>query len=151
MSEVTSRQRKRPGASPHCKRAAALISAVAILVVVAAFAAVFLSVHSAQLLAEEHSIHRLRAEAAALAATHLTLWKLENDADLQSAMARVVYEDDTSFAADPLFKVSGDLAGATFDVDVWPGPDTIRLKATGVSGGAYFRRWAHMPLELAEE
>jgi hypothetical protein len=121
---------------------------VAILIVVAAFAGVFLSVHSAQLSTEEAGIHRLRAEAAALAATHLTLWELNNDPNLQDAMARVVDEGDTSFEAEPLIEVQGDLAGATFSVDVWPGDDTVRLKSTGVSGGVYYDRWAQMPVTL---
>jgi len=127
------------------RRAAALVSAVAILLVVAAFAAVFLSVHTAQLSAEQTAIHRLRAEAATMAGTHLALWKVSNEPDLQDAVARVVYEHDTSFEADPLFRFQGDLAGATFTVDLWPGADAVRLKATGVAGGAYFERWAHMP------
>jgi hypothetical protein len=121
---------------------------IVVLVVVAAFAAVFLSVHTAQLATEENSIHRLRAQAATLAGTHLTLWKLCNDSDLQEAMARVLCEGDTSFEVDPLFEVSGDLAGATFSVDVWPGPDTVRLKSTGISGGVYYERWAHMPMNI---
>ena len=131
----------------HRRNAAALVSVVEILIVVAAFAGVFLSVHSAQVSTEEAGIHRLRA-AAALAATHLTLWELGNDSDLRTAMARVVYEGDTSFEADPLIEVQGDLAGATFSVDVWPGDDTLRLKSTGVSGGVYYDRWAQMPLTL---
>jgi hypothetical protein len=151
MNESRFGNRTSRGPSQHQRRAAALISAVAILVVVAVFAAVFLSVHSVQLATEENSIHRLRAEAATLAATQLTLWKLENDADLQNALARAVYEGDTSFEADPLFKVSGDLAGATFSVDLWPGVDTVRLKASGVSGGVYYDRWAQMPLSLPPE
>lgn len=131
------------------RRAAALISMIVILVVVAAFAAVFLSVHTAQLATEEHAIHRLRAQAATLAATHLTLWQLRNDPDLQNSLARVVYEGDTSFAADALFEVNGDLAGATFRVDVWPGADTVRLKSTGISGGVYYERWAQLAIEPA--
>jgi len=133
----------------HTRHAAALISAVAILVIAAAFAALLLHTHGAQLASEETGIHRLRAQAAAQAATHLTLWKLSNDADWQQAMARVVYERDTSFSADPLFEINGDLAGATFEVNVWPGPDTVRLKATGISGGAYAERWAQAPMLLA--
>jgi hypothetical protein len=121
---------------------------VALLVVVAAFAAVFLSVHTAQLSIEETGINRLRAEAAALAATHLTLWQLSTNADLQKSMARVVYEGDTSFSVDPLFHFQGDLAGATFDAAVWPGADNVRLKTTAVCGGVYFERWAHMPMQL---
>lgn len=136
--------RNRPGR----RRAAALVSMVAILVVVAAFAAVFLSAHAAKVASEETGIHRLRAQAAAISATHLTLWELSNDSDLQDAIARVVYEGDTSFGADPLITVTGDLAGATFSVDVWPGDDTVRLKSRGISAGAYYDRWAQMPLTL---
>lgn len=132
-----------------CRRkAAALVSAVAILLIVAAFAGVFLSVHTAQLSTEETAIHRLRAQAAAMAATHLTLWELNTDSELQAAVGRVVYEGDTSFEADPLFSVQGDLAGATFNVDVWPGADTVRLRSRGTSGGVYFERWAHSPMQL---
>lgn len=130
----------------HRQRGAALVSMVVILVVVAGFAAFFLSVHGAQVSIEEAGIHRLRAEAAAMAATHLTLWTLDNDSKLKDAMARVVREGDTSFEADPLFTVQGDLAGATFSVDVWPGADTVRLKSRGVSGGVYYDRWAQMPI-----
>ena len=144
--------RARPPLSPcHLatrRKAAALVSAVAILLVVAAFAGVFLSTHAAQLSTEEAGIHRLRAQAATMAATQLTLWELSNDSDLQEAMARVVYEDDTSFAADPLFLFQGDLAGATFSVDVWPGAETVRLRSRGVSGDMYFERWAHTPMQL---
>ena len=131
------------------RRAAALVSVAAILVVVAAFAAVFLSVHSAQLSTRENAIHRLRAQAAAMGAAHLTLWKLSRDADWQAAMARPVHEGDTSFAADPLFTTKGDLAGATFIVEVWPGDDTVRLKCRAFSGGVFFDRWAQMPIQIA--
>jgi hypothetical protein len=131
------------------RTAAALVSMIVILVVVAAFAAVFLSVHTARLATEEHAVHRLRAQAATLAATHLTLWKLRNDTELQDSLARVIYEGDTPFAADPLFEVNGELAGATFSVDVWPGADTVRLKSTGISGGIYYERWAQIAIELA--
>ncbi len=130
------------------RKAAALVSAVAILLVVAAFAGLFLSTHAAQLSTEEAGIHRLRAQAATMAATQLTLWELSNDSDLQEDMARVVYEGDTSFAADPLFLFQGDLAGATFSVAVWPGAETVRLRSRGTSGGAYFERWAHTPMQL---
>lgn len=130
----------------HQRTAAALVSVIAILVVVMAFAGVFLSVHSAQVSTEETAVHRLRAQAAALSATHLTLWKLSHDADLQGALARVVHEGDTSFEADPLIAVQGDLASATFTASVWPGADTVRLKSTGVSGGVYYDRWAQMPI-----
>jgi hypothetical protein len=132
----------------HRRNAAALVSAVVVLVVVAAFAAVFLSVHSAQVSTEQAGIHRLRAEAAALSATYLTLWDLSNDSTLKAALSRVVYEGDTSYEADPLITVNGDLSGATFSVDVWPGPDAVRLKATGVSGGCYYDRWAQMSMSL---
>ncbi|MCK4342225.1 MAG: hypothetical protein KAY37_10945 [Phycisphaerae bacterium] len=132
----------------HRRNAAALISAVAILLVVAAFAALLISVHTVRLSTAEAEVHRLRAEAAALAATQLTLWEVSNDADLKAALARVVYEGDTSFEADPLFQIQGDLAGAAFHADVWPGDDTVRLKSRGTSGGAYYDRWAHMPMVL---
>jgi Tfp pilus assembly protein PilX len=128
-------------------RGAALVSVVAILLIVAAFAGVFLSVHTAQISTEEAGIHRLRAQAAAQAATQLALWQLQNDADLLDAVARVVHEGDTSFAADPLITVTGDLAGATFGTDLWPGPDTVRLRSTGVSGGTYYTRWAQMSID----
>jgi hypothetical protein len=131
-----------------CRKGAALVSAVAILLVVAAFAGIFLSAHAAQLSTEEAGIHRLRAQAAAMAATQLTLWELSNESDLQEDLARVVYEGDTSFEADPLFLFQGDLAGATFSVAVWPGAETVRLRSRGVSGDVYFERWAHAPMEL---
>jgi hypothetical protein len=136
----------RSGRQDAQRKAAALVSMVAILLIVAAFAGVFLNVHAVQLSTEETGIHRLRAQAAAQAATHLTLWELRNNADLQDAMARVVYEGDTSFGADPLFNVTGDLAGATFEVDVWPGVDTVRLKSRGICGGVYYDRWSQMPM-----
>ncbi len=138
----------RPAQRRRRARGAALISAVAVLVVVAAFAALFLSVHSTQVTTTELAVCRLRAEAAALAATHLTLWKLNQDADQQQALARVVYERDTAFDADPLFQTDGDLAGATFHVDLWPGADTVRLKTVAQCGGVYFQRWAQMPIRL---
>ena len=138
--------------SHHSRRkAAALVSVVAILLIVAAFAGVFLSVHTAQVSTEETGIHRLRAQAAALAAAHLTLWQLNNDSDLQDALARVVYEGDTSFGADPLFTVAGDLAGATFGVDVWPGAETVRLRSRGISGGVYYDRWSQMPMGFGKK
>lgn len=127
------------------RSAAALISMVAILLIVSAFAGVFLSVHTAQVSTEEAGIHRLRAQAAAQAATQLTLWELGNDSDLRDSLARVVEEGDTSFAADPLITMTGDLAGATFDVDLWPGDDNVRLRSQGVSGGVYYERWAQVP------
>jgi len=135
-----------PSDVPTCRKGAALVSAVAILLVVVAFAGVFLSVHIAQVSSTESGIHRLRAQAAAMAATHLTLWQLSSDSDLQDAMARVVAEGDTSFSADPLFHLTGDLAGATFYVDVWPGVEAVRVRSRGVSGGAYYDRWGQMPL-----
>ncbi len=132
----------------HRRPAAALISAVAILVIVAAFAAVFLSVHSTQVSTAETAIHRLRAEAAALAAAQLTLWDVRHDTGQKQAIARVVQEGDTSFQTTPLFQVDGNLAGATFHVDLWPGADTVRLKTVAQSGGVYFERWAQMPIRL---
>ena len=138
------------GARPRQqRRAAALVSAVAILVIVAAFSALYLSVHATHVSTAEAEINRLRAQAAALAATQLTLWSLSHDTAQQAAVARVVYEHDTSFATTPLFQVNGDLAGATFHVDLWPGEDAVRLKTTASTGGAYFTRWAQMPLTLA--
>ena len=133
----------------HRRPAAALVSAIAILVVVTAFAALLLSVHGVHVSTAEGGIHRLRAEAAALAATQLALWDLSNDADLQAALARVVYEDDASFEVDPLVHVQGDLAGATFAVDVWPGEESVRLQSHGISGGYHVQRWTQMPLRLA--
>jgi Tfp pilus assembly protein PilX len=132
--------------SQRQRTSAALVSVVAILLVVAAFAGVFLSVHTAQVSITETGIHRLRAQAAAMAATHLTLWQLSNDSDLQDAIGRVVSEGDTSFDTDPLFHLTGDLAGATFDVDVWPGVEVVRVRSRGVSGGAYYDRWGEMAL-----
>jgi hypothetical protein len=121
---------------------------VAILVVVAGFAGFFMSVHSAQISTEAAGIHRLRAQAAAMSAAQVTLWKISNDVKLQEALARVVHEGDTSFGTTPLFTVQGDLAGATFSVEVWPGDDTLRLKSTGVSGGTYHTQWAQIPMQL---
>ena len=134
---------------PHHRRAAALVSAVAILLVVAAFAGLFLSVHATHVSTAEAEINRLRAQAAALAATQLTLWNLSHDTAQQADVARVVYEHDTSFAAKPLFQIDGSLAGAAFHVDLWPGEDRVRLKTTANAGGVYFTRWAQMPLALA--
>ncbi len=125
---------------------AALISAIVLLVIISAVAALLLSVHTAQLSSETAGVQRLRAEAAALAASQLTLWKIGSDSGLKSDLSRVVYENDTSFSATPLFQVTGDLVGASFVVDVWPGPDTLRLKSRGVSGGYYYDRWSHMPM-----
>jgi len=133
---------------PSRRPAAALISAVAILLVVAVFAAVFLSVHSTQVSTAELAVCRLRAEAAALAATQLTLWKLNQDSGQQADIARVVYEHDTSFQAAPLFQIDGDLAGATFHVDLWPGENRVRLKTVAQCGGVYFQRWAQAPIRL---
>jgi hypothetical protein len=126
-----------------------LVSAFAILLLVAAFAAVFLSVHTAHVSVTELEMHRLRAEAAGMAATQLTLWRLTTDADQQDPIARVVYEHDTSFTTTPLFQTDGSLAGATFHVDLWPGEDTVRLKTVASCHGAYFQRWAQMPIRLA--
>jgi hypothetical protein len=130
------------------RRAAALISAIALLVAVGVLAACLLSVHATQVSTEEGGIQHLRASAAAMAATHLTLWTLSNEAAYQDAMARVVFEGDTSFETTPLFQITGDLAGATFNVDVWPGADTVRLKARGIAGGYYLDRWTQMPITL---
>jgi len=124
---------------------------VVILVIVTAFAALFLSVRTAQLSTEETAIRRLRAEAAALAGIHLTLRQVARNADWQAALARVVHEGDTSFAAEPLFTISGDISGATFTVAAWPGPDTLRLRAEGVCGGVHVERWAQSPLKPAAE
>lgn len=137
-----------PARPPSRRPAAALISAVAILLVVAVFAAVFLSVHSTQVSTAELAVCRLRAEAAALAATQLTLWKLNQDSGQQADIARVVYEHDTSYQATPLFKIDGDLAGATFHVDLWPGENRVRLKTVAQCGGVYFQRWAQAPIRL---
>jgi predicted PurR-regulated permease PerM len=133
---------------PPPRRAAALVSAVVILVVVAAFAAVVLSVHNTQITTLAEQTRRLRAQAATAAATHLTLWKLRHDADLQNAVARVVKENDTSFGAPALFTITGNLAGATFSAELWPGPDTVRIRAVGTSGGVYDERWGQMPIQL---
>ncbi|GEM_PF-6588413 len=130
------------------RTAAALVSAVAILLVTSAFAALVLSVHAAQVSSAEAAISRLRAEAAALAATHLTLWNLTQDEARKNDLARVIHQGDTSFEASPLFKVDGDLAGATFHVDLWPGQNCVRLKVTGQSAGVHFQRWAQMPAQL---
>lgn len=127
-------------------RGVAMVSAVTILLIVAVVAAVLLSVKSTTVSAQKVAIRRLRAEAAAMAGTHLTLWRLGNDVDLEMDLARVVCEGDTSFDETPLFQFSGDLAGATFVVDVWPGADTVRLKSSAASGGAYFERWAQIRL-----
>jgi Tfp pilus assembly protein PilX len=130
------------------RRGAALVGALAILLVVAGFAGLLLSVHSTHVGTAELAVQRLRAEAAALAAAQLTLWNVEHDPNMQQALAAALQAGDTSFAATPLIQTQGDLAGATFRVDLWPGPDTIRLRATGTSGGAAFVRWAQMPMEL---
>ena len=127
-------------------RGVAMVSAVMILLIVAVVAAVLLSVKSTTVSAQKVEIRRLRAEAAAMAATQLTLWRLGNDVDLETALTRVACEGDTSFDETPLFQFTGDLAGATFVVDVWPGADTVRLKSSAVSGGAYFERWAQIRL-----
>jgi predicted PurR-regulated permease PerM len=133
---------------PQSRRAAALVSAVVILVVVAAFATVILSVHNTQITTLAEQIQRLRAQAATAAATQLTLWKLRHDADLQDAVARAVQEHDTSFEAPALFSVSGNLAGATFSAELWPGPDTVRIRAVGTAGGVYDQCWGQMPIQL---
>jgi hypothetical protein len=130
------------------RNAAALVSAIAVLLVVAGFAAVILSVHGAHVSTAESAVCRLRAEAAAMGATQLTLWSLRQDADQQADIARVVSAHDTSFQATPLFQVDGDLAGATFHVDLWPGEDTVRLKTVAQCGGVYFQRWAQMSIRL---
>jgi hypothetical protein len=134
---------------PHRRRAAALMSAVAILLVVAAFAGLFLSVHATHVSTVENEINRLRAQAAAVAATQLTLWKLNYDTTQKANVARVVHEHDTSFATTPLFQIDGTLARAAFHVDLWPGEDCVRLKTTANAGGVYCTRWAQMPLALA--
>lgn len=131
------------------RRAAALVSAVAILLVVSAFAALLLSVHSVQLFTNEAGLQRLRAHAAALSGTHLALWRLHHDTDLQEALARAVQAADTSYAAEPLFHFSGALAGAAFETDVWPGADRVRVRSTGRAGQARVLRWAQMPIVLA--
>jgi hypothetical protein len=132
----------------HRRRGAALVSAVVILIVVAAFSAVFLSVHSTQVTTIGDCVGRLRAQAASNAATHLLLWQLRRDPNLQDAVARVVKEGDTSFALPALFNVQGSLADATFTAELWPGPDTVRVRAVGQSNGAFDVRWAQMPIVL---
>lgn len=130
------------------RRAAALISAIAILLIMAAFAAMFLDVHSTHVSSTELAVHRLRAEAAALAATQLTLWSVQRDPNLQSALARVIQQGDTSFDTTPLIRVDGNLTGVAFRVELWPGPDTARVRAVGTSGSVEFERWTQMPIVL---
>lgn len=134
---------------PACqRRAAALISAVALLLIMAVFAALFLNMHSTHIASTELAVHRLRAQAAALAATQLTLWSVQRDPNLQSALAHAVQRGDTSFDSTPLIRADGNLAGASFHVELWPGPDTARVRAIGTSGGVEFERWTQMPIVL---
>ena len=123
-----------------------MVSAIALLLIIATVAAVLLSVKSAAVSTQKAEIQRLRAAAAAMGATQLALWRIGNDNDLALDLARVVCEGDTSFDATSLFQFTGDLAGATFTVDVWPGADTVRLRSVGIAGGNYFERWAQIPL-----
>jgi len=131
------------------KRGAALVSAVVLLVAVAVLAGVFLSVQTAGLSAQEAEVQRLRGIAAAAGATQLTLWQITQSDDYQNALARVVREGDTSLEADPLFHVSGDLVGANFDVDIWPGAEALRVRASAAAGGVRVERWAQYPLYLS--
>ena len=130
------------------RKAAALVSMIVLLVVVATFAGVFLNVHDTRVALEETAVQRLRAQAAALAATQITLRQLKHNAVLQADLARVVYEGDTAFDAPPLYQIRGELTGTQFLVEVWPGSDAVRLKATGISDGVYYERWTQMPLRL---
>lgn len=130
--------------------AAALVSMIVILVAVATFAGVFLNMHDARISIEEAAVGRLRAQAAALAATHITLWQLKHNTVLQADLERVVYERDTSYDAPPLYEIRGELTGTIFHVSVWPGDDAVRLKARGISGGSYYDRWTQIPLRLAD-
>jgi hypothetical protein len=141
MPRVNSRVNKR-------KSAAALVSMIVILVAVAAFAGAFLNVHDTRVALEEAGVQRLRAEAAAMAATHITLRQLKTNSVLQADMARVVYEKDTAFDAPPLYEIAGDLTGTVFQIAVWPGLDSVRLRARGISDGVYYERWTQMPMRL---
>jgi hypothetical protein len=135
----------------HRRRGAALVSAVAILLIVAAFAGLFLSTHSTHVATAEAQINRLRAQAAALGATQLVLWNLSHDSSQQANVARVVYEHDTSYSAKPLFQTDGTFSGTAFHVDLWPGEDAVRACATGNAGGAYSTVWAQLPLTVAAD
>lgn len=130
------------------RKAAALVSMIVLLVVVATFAGVFLNAHDARVALEEAGVQRLRAEAAAMAATHITLWQLKNNSVLRADLARVVYENDTAYDAPPLYEIAGELTGTEFQVAVWPGPDSVRLRTRGISDGVYYERWTQMPLRL---
>ena len=130
------------------RRSAALVSMIVLLVVVATFAGVFLNAHDARVALEEAGIQRLRAEATAMGATHIVLWQLKNNSVLQADMARVVYEGDTAFDTTPIYEIVGDLTGTTFEIDVWPGSDSVRLRARGISEGVHYERWTQIPLRL---
>ncbi len=138
----------RGGPRGRGRRAAALISAIAILLIVAAFSALCLSVFAAQISIEQAGVQRLRAEAAAMAGTHLALWQIGNDSDLANCLARSVAEDDTSFDTTPLITVDGELLGAAFTVDVWPGEDMARVRSQASAGAVSYVRWTQIPLVL---
>ena len=131
---------------PVVTRGVAMVSAIALLLIIGTVAAVLLSVKSAAVSTQKAEVQRLRAAAAAMGATQLAVWQIGNDNVLALDLARVVCEGDTSFNATSLFQFDGDLAGANFTVEVWPGADTVRLKSLASAGGNYFERWAQIPL-----
>jgi hypothetical protein len=132
----------------HRKRAAALISAVAILLIAATFAALLLSVHTAQLSTGTQLVQRTRADAAARGGLQLALWRLHHDSDLQNCLAKALDANDTSYAASPLIQVNGTLPGAAFHTDIWPGPTKVRIRATATAGDAAGECWAQVPLSM---
>ena len=132
----------------HCRRGTALITAVVLLLVMATLSATVLSMRTTEVSMDVDAVHRLRADAAALGALQLTARTLHSDADLQAALAVVIdHEGDTWLSgADPLFQVTGELAGVSFVVDVWPRLDEVRLRASAVSNGVHRERWSRLAL-----
>lgn len=133
---------------PDRRRAAALITAIVLLVAIAAITSAVLPSHTAEVSATTASALHLRAEAAALSGLHVAIHRLRNDPALAAALARAIAENDTSLSAPPLITFEGAHGGATWTVRVWPRSGELRIEATGEAAGSYVTRWARIPVTL---
>ncbi len=133
----------------HTRRdAAALITAIVLLVMLSAITGVVLPSRTAQVTQATQDVLHLRAEAAALSGLHVAIHRLRNDATLAAVLSRAIAENDTSLTAPPLVTFNGTHGGATWTVRVWPRSGELRIEASAEAAGSYVTRWARVPVTL---
>lgn len=139
--------------SKHTRPGTALITAVVLLLIMATISATVLSMRTTDVCMDIDAIRAMRADAAALGALQLCAWTLQNDTDLQTALAAAHEQGEDTWlkGSKPLFQITGELSGATFTVNVWPRPDEVRLQARAVLDGVYRERWSHITVTKDKE